>query len=122
MDFLMKYQFGAQPPLTLQKQELWASETELQTISRCKMRDYMSDPEVAKEVLANLHKYGVSFIDGVQPTQQSTEFVIRQLFPIHRTLFGEMWTFSDEKLEHADTAYTTCKFKLLLNCKNLTIT
>lgn len=75
------------------------------------MRDYMSDPDVSKGVLSNLHQYGVAFIDGVQPTQQNTEFVIRQLFPIHKTLFGEMWTFSDEKKEHADTAYTSGKLR-----------
>jgi trimethyllysine dioxygenase len=74
------------------------------------MRDYMSDPEVSKGVLENLHRYGVAFIDGVQATQQNTEFVIRQLFPIHRTLFGDMWTFSDEKRDHSDTAYTNCMF------------
>lgn len=81
------------------------------------MRDYMSDPDVSKKVLENLHVYGIAFIDGVQPTQQNTEFVIRQLFPIHKTLFGEMWTFSDAKKDHSDTAYTNCKLKVLLKMK-----
>lgn len=95
-----------------QERVLWTKEifeAPLKYICRCVMRDYMSDPEVSKGVLENLHRYGVAFIDGVQPTQQNTEFVIRQLFPIHRTLFGEMWTFSDEKRDHSDTAYTNCK-------------
>lgn len=105
MDFLLKNQFQA--PSTAPSKVLWKFDDQLTSKCRCSMRDYMSDPEVSKEVLANLHLYGVSFIDGVQPTQQNTEFVIRQLFPIHRTLFGEMWTFSDEKKEHADTAYTS---------------
>lgn len=30
---------------------------------------------------------------------------MRHLFPIHKTLFGEMWTFSDSK-DHLDTSYT----------------
>lgn len=70
------------------------------------MRDYMSDPVVSKKVLQSLHTYGVAFIDGVQTTQHNTEFVIRQLFPVHKTLFGEMWTFSEAKQDHSDTAYT----------------
>lgn len=74
------------------------------------MRDYMSDPDVGKKVLESLHSYGVAFIDGVQPTQQNTEFVIRQLFPVHKTLFGEMWTFSDAKKDHSDTAYTNSEY------------
>lgn len=78
-------------------------------ICRVKMRDYMTDPDVSKKVLEGLYLYGFAFIDGVQATQQNTEFVIRQLFSIHKTLFGEMWTFSDEKKDHMDTAYTNCK-------------
>lgn len=75
------------------------------------MRDYMSDTKISLGVLSSLYNYGVAFIDGVQPTQQNTEFVIRQLFPIHRTLFGEMWTFSHEKQDHSDTAYTNSELK-----------
>ncbi|CAO1309539.1 unnamed protein product [Diamesa hyperborea] len=63
---------------------------------------YMNDPE---PVLKNLYQYGVAFIDGVKPNEQNTEFVMRQLFPIQKTFFGEMWTFSDNK-DHSDTAYT----------------
>jgi trimethyllysine dioxygenase len=75
------------------------------------MRDYMTDTQVSKKVLESLHKYGLAFIDGVQATQQNTEFVIRELFPVQKTLFGEMWTFSDVK-DHSDTAYTNSKFEL----------
>lgn len=92
---------------------LWNSETiatPLESSCRVSMRDYMSDPDVSKKVLESLHVYGVAFIDGVQPTQQNTEFVIRQLFPIQKTLFGEMWTFSDAKKDHSDTAYTNSEF------------
>jgi trimethyllysine dioxygenase len=73
---------------------------------RFTMRDYMTDPDISKSVLEKLLTHGVAFIDGVQTTQQNTEFVIRQLFPVHKTFFGEMWTFSDEKRDHSDTAYT----------------
>lgn len=110
IEFLIKNQFNSESEN--QQRVLWTKdilEAPLKSSCRCVMRDYMSDPEVSKSVLESLHKYGVAFIDGVQPTQQNTEFVIRQLFPIHRTLFGDMWTFSDEKRDHSDTAYTNCK-------------
>lgn len=86
-----------------------------ENVCRVSMRDYMSDPDISRKVLEGLHLNGFAFIEGVQATQQNTEFVIRQLFPIHKTLFGEMWTFSDEKKDHMDTAYTNCKlFKIVL--------
>lgn len=81
---------------------------------RVAMRDYMSDPQVSKKVLESLHIYGIALIDGVQPTQQNTEFVIRQLFPIHKTLFGEMWSFSDDKT-HSDSAYSNSECLLLFS-------
>lgn len=107
VEFLLKNQpmgILVTQPLSLWNKEIL--ETPLKTNCRVSMRDYMSDPDVSKKVLENLFVYGVAFIDGVQPTQQNTEFVIRQLFPIHKTLFGEMWTFSDAKKDHSDTAYT----------------
>jgi hypothetical protein len=109
LDFLIKNQ--PNEFATLSETVLWnreAFEIPLKTSCRVSMRDYMSDPEVSKKVLRSLHVFGVSFIDGVQPTQQNTEFVIRNLFPVHKTLFGEMWTFSTEK-DHSDTAYTNSK-------------
>lgn len=67
------------------------------------------DPVISKKVLESLFYHGVCFIEGVQPTQENTEFVIRQLFQVHRTLFGDMWSFSDSK-DHSDTAYTNSTF------------
>lgn len=110
LDFLIKNH--AADDEVFSKLILWdkeALEKPLKSSCRVSMRDYMSDPEVSKKVLESLHLYGVAFIDGVQPTQQNTEFVIRQLFPVHKTLFGEMWTFSDAKKDHSDTAYTNSK-------------
>lgn len=113
LEFLIKNQFDFKSECP--ERVLWTKDAfeALNSSSRCVMRDYMSDPEVSKGVLGSLHKYGVAFIDGVQPTQQNTEFVIRQLFPIHKTLFGDMWTFSDEKRDHSDMAYTNCKLHVL---------
>jgi trimethyllysine dioxygenase len=110
-DFLLKNQPKScenYPEISLWNNEI--IEEPLKTICRVSMRDYMTDPSVSKKVLVNLHSFGVAFIDGVQPTQQNTEFVIRELFPIHKTLFGEMWTFSDAK-DHSDTAYTNSELK-----------
>ncbi|XP_053685520.1 uncharacterized protein LOC128735068 [Sabethes cyaneus] len=62
------------------------------------------DAAVAK-VVKSLVAYGVAFIEKVPANQQSTEMAIKRIFPIHKTLFGEMWTFSDQ-MDHGDTAYT----------------
>lgn len=94
---------------------LWNNESIEAPIKKClrvSFLNYMSNPESSKKVLESLHVYGVAFIDGVQPpSQQNTEFVIRNLFPIHKTFFGKMWTFSDAKKDHSDTAYTNSKLK-----------
>lgn len=91
-----------------EKRKLWTKEIiEINIKTKCRfaMRDYMSDPAVSKKVLESLLAYGVAFIDGVQPSQQNTEFVIRQLFPIQKTFFGEMFIISNDHA-HSDTAYT----------------
>jgi trimethyllysine dioxygenase len=110
LKFLQKYY--DENKIEQRERSLWTKneiEEPIKTSCRFAMRDYMSDQEVSRKVLESLYLFGVSFIDGVQPTQHNTEFVIRQLFPIHRTFFGEMWTFSDEKRDHSDSAYTNCK-------------
>ncbi|KAL7730186.1 hypothetical protein ACLKA6_016465 [Drosophila palustris] len=63
-----------------------------------------SDEEV-KLLITALVRYGIVFIDDVAPTPTMTELALRRCFPLMKTFFGEMWTFSD-KADHADTAYT----------------
>ncbi|CAG9799120.1 unnamed protein product [Chironomus riparius] len=106
-DFLLKNQYENLSEAKSNK-ILWTKEymSIPSNVCRVSMRDYMSDPDISRKVLKGLCLNGFAFIEGVQATQQNTEFVIRQLFPIHKTLFGEMWTFSDEKKDHMDTAYT----------------
>lgn len=58
-----------------------------------------------REVVAALVRYGIVFIDRVPPSTDMTEMTVRRLFPIMKTLFGEMFTFSDAP-DHADTAYS----------------
>lgn len=110
LEFLVKY--IGEPHVEKKEVSLWNKdilEIPFQEDCRVTMRDYMSDQRISKKVLENLYTYGVALIDGVQPTQQNTEFVIRQLFPVHKTLFGEMWTFSDAKT-HSDSAYTNSEY------------
>lgn len=67
--------------------------------------DYLANDEVAKEVVTSLIKFGCAFITNVPANIESTEIAIRRLFPIQRTMFGDMWSFSDNKARN-DTAYT----------------
>ncbi|XP_055318268.1 trimethyllysine dioxygenase, mitochondrial-like [Sitodiplosis mosellana] len=69
------------------------------------LNDYLCNEEIAKAVVASLVKFGCAFIRNVPANLQSTEIAIRRLFPIQKTLFGEMWSFSDNKA-HNDIAYT----------------
>ncbi|EDV90505.1 trimethyllysine dioxygenase, mitochondrial [Drosophila grimshawi] len=65
----------------------------------------ISQDEEVKRLIASLVHYGIVFIDGVTPTPTATELALRRCFPLMKTFFGELWTFSDQ-LDHADTAYT----------------
>lgn len=67
--------------------------------------DYLSDDDVAKNVVKSLVKYGVAFVENVPPNLESTEVTIKRLFPIHKTLFGEMYTLTQDKI-HSDSAYS----------------
>lgn len=62
-------------------------------------------------MLSALVRYGIVFIERVPANTDMTEMTVRRLFPIMKTLFGEMFTFSDAP-DHADTAYS----KLHLEC------
>ncbi|XP_017874790.1 PREDICTED: trimethyllysine dioxygenase, mitochondrial [Drosophila arizonae] len=65
----------------------------------------VASDEQVKQLVGALVRYGIVFIDDVAPTPTMTELALRRCFPIMKTFFGEMWTFSD-KPDHADTAYT----------------
>lgn len=59
----------------------------------------------AKDLLSSLLRYGLVFIEQVPINTTMTEMAVRRLFPVMKTFFGEMYTFSDTP-DHADTAYT----------------
>ncbi|XP_050096184.1 trimethyllysine dioxygenase, mitochondrial [Anopheles aquasalis] len=70
------------------------------------LNDLLCEDEMMNRIVASLVTYGFALITKVPPNQQSTEMAVKRLFPIQKTLFGEMWTFSESKMDHSDTAYT----------------
>lgn len=110
LKFLMKYQpLKVVPPKT--EIQLWNRKSYESIKDGCRYSHdhFMADPDVQKQVLECLHVNGLVFIDGVEPTVESTEAVVTQLFPTQKTFFGEMFTFSESAADHKDTAYTNSK-------------
>jgi len=108
LKFLTKYQplkkIPMRTPLKLWDKEgfkpLWETEC------RFNVADFLNDSEVKINVLKSLHVHGAVFIDGCEATQDYTELIVTQLFPIAKTFFGEFFTFSEAAQDHHDTAYT----------------
>lgn len=73
--------------------------------ARVAFNEYLCDDNVAKSLVASLIRFGCAFIENVPANLQSTEIAIKRLFPIQKTFFGEMWSFSDVKV-HSDNAYS----------------
>lgn len=73
--------------------------------ARVSFPDYLCDENVAKKFVSSLVQYGVAFIEKVPPNMLTTELAIKRLFNVHKTFFGEMWAFNDNKV-HNDNAYT----------------
>lgn len=71
------------------------------------MTEYLTDEKVSRSVVQSLVDYGMAFVEKVPANATFTEIVIKHLFAVHRTHFGEIWTFSDGDSGHLDTAYTT---------------
>lgn len=85
---------------------LWTQATiESSDYARVTLNDYLCNDQVAGEVVKSLVRIGCAFITNVPANSQSTEIAIKRLFPIQRTLFGEMWSLSDNK-SHRGLAYT----------------
>lgn len=100
-------QINPQPKSSILKPLLWSA-TDIGDADyvRATYSDYLSNDEVAKNVVASLIKFGCAFIKNVPANLQSTEIAVRRLFPIQKTHFGEMWSFSDSNKVHSDSAYT----------------
>lgn len=72
---------------------------------RFELTDLIAKESCVKDLVTSLIRYGLVFIDEVPPNTTMTEMAIRRVFPIMKTFFGDMYTFSDSP-DHADTAYT----------------
>ncbi len=91
---------------TFGQKTLWnAKSIKSLNYSRVSFPDYLCDENVAKAFVSSLVEYGVAFIENVPPNMLTTELAIKRLFNVHKTFFGEMWTFNDHKV-HNDNAYT----------------
>ncbi|XP_035905202.1 uncharacterized protein LOC118509122 [Anopheles stephensi] len=91
--------------LVLWDRELIASDSS-PGYARVTLNDLLCEDIVMCQVVDSLLRYGFAFITKVPPNQQSTEMAVKRIFPVQRTLFGDMWTFSESKMDHSDTAYT----------------
>lgn len=99
-------QLNAKPSPNRLKPIFWsAADIVCSDYANVTLNDYLCNDEVAKDVVASLVKFGCAFIKHVPANLQSTEIAVRRLFPIQKTHFGEMWSFSDNKARN-DTAYT----------------
>lgn len=85
------------------------NESDVQHVS---MNEYLCDDEVAKSIVESLVKYGVAFIEKVPANVQSTELVVKRLFPIKHTHLGELFLVGNSQQSpdnsmspHTDTAY-----------------
>lgn len=74
--------------------------------ARVTMNEYLQDEQVSRAVVQSLVDYGVAFVEKVPANCTFTEIVIKRLFNLHRTHFGELWKFSDNTTGFQDTAYT----------------
>lgn len=75
--------------------------------ARVTMNEYLQDEQVSRSVVQSLIDYGVAFVEKVPANATFTEIVIKRLFAVHRTHFGDVWTFSDSNSGFQDTAYTS---------------
>lgn len=86
---------------------LWNNaEVQSSTYARVSLNEYLSSDIVAKELLSSLLTYGFAFIENVPTNLPSTELAIKRLFSVRKTIFGEMYSFTDAK-DHEDSAYST---------------
>ncbi|XP_075153503.1 trimethyllysine hydroxylase [Haematobia irritans] len=72
---------------------------------RFKLTDLISSEAIVKDYVSALIRFGIAFIDEVPANTTMTEMAIRRVFPVMKTFFGEMFTFTDAA-DHADTAYS----------------
>uniref|UniRef100_A0A182P3E3 Trimethyllysine dioxygenase, mitochondrial n=1 Tax=Anopheles epiroticus TaxID=199890 RepID=A0A182P3E3_9DIPT len=104
VDRFRKREEARRAQLVLWDRELISSSAS--SYARVTLNDLLCEDSVMRQVVGSLITYGFAFITKVPPNQQSTEMAVKRIFPVQRTLFGDMWTFSESKMDHSDTAYT----------------
>lgn len=107
LEFLYNYQYEVRFPIYNNSNEILWNQKTIQgyNYARVDMSNLMTSETAIKNVLDSLVKYGIAFIEKVPSTENGTQTAIMRLFPIMKTFFGDMWTFSDMK-DHDDFAYT----------------
>lgn len=59
------------------------------------------------ELLDSIDRIGFGFVRGVPATLEDTRALVERIGYIRETIFGGLWTFSAEAMEHSDSAYST---------------
>ncbi|EPQ32483.1 uncharacterized protein PFL1_00677 [Pseudozyma flocculosa PF-1] len=67
--------------------------------------DVMASDEGVLKWLTKVAQYGFCFVQGVPPTPEDTEALVRRIAFIRETHYGGFWDFTSD-LSHGDTAYT----------------
>lgn len=72
----------------------------------------MKDDQGVLEVLKHIEKQGYAVVEGLEVTESHTQQVLEKIGYLRNSNFGAFWSFTvdtestQERLEHADTAYT----------------
>ncbi|KAJ8889836.1 hypothetical protein PR048_009340 [Dryococelus australis] len=85
---------------------LWdGSKARRMQVGHVAVESFMNSQSGVHAVVESIQKFGVAFVRNVLPTLEATKAVALRLANIQRTLFGDMWEFSDTTV-HSDTAYS----------------
>ncbi|ETS86147.1 hypothetical protein PFICI_04172 [Pestalotiopsis fici W106-1] len=90
---------------TLPHARLWDSESFAATPSRVQYDDWMSDGSRYHEAVAQLHNYGLVFIDGVPKSEESVVGIATRIGHVMETFYGRTWDVRS-KPQAENVAYT----------------
>ena len=62
-----------------------------QEVARIEMKEYLCDEEASKTIVQSLVRFGVAFVEKCPPNQQSSEFVVRHLFPVQKVSWSKLF-------------------------------
>ncbi|XP_069505063.1 trimethyllysine dioxygenase, mitochondrial-like isoform X2 [Ambystoma mexicanum] len=74
--------------------------------------------EGLKELLANFLRYGIAFVDGVPPDEESTELVSRRVGLIRETFYGRSWFIAND-YSREDVGFTDQALDLHNDASNM---